>query len=113
MGGTGLSHTHVFRGDNRVFYMPNTSMSHATFDTNDFPEWPNNRPVIQGHDGSIWRCFGDFRDKLLLDLEKRIYNNLKQSYDENIIDIADFIPTRFRNTEISRYQIAKIISLQK
>ena len=110
MGGTGLSHTHVFRGDNRVFYMPNTSMSHATFDTNDFPEWPNNRPVIQGHDGSIWRCFGDFRDKLLLDLEKRIYNNLKQSYDENIIDIADFIPTRFRNTEISRYQIAKIIT---
>ena len=41
----------------------------------------------------IWRCFGDFRDKLLLEYEKRIYNNLKISYDENVIDLADFIET--------------------
>ena len=109
-GGTGLAHTHKFKGDNRVFYMPNTSMSHATFDTNDFPEWPSNRAVIQGHDGSIWRCFGDFRDKLLLDLEKRIYNNLKQEYAENIVDIADFVPSKTRGTDISRYQIAKTIT---
>ena len=33
--------------------------------------------VIQGHDGSKVTAFKDFRDNLLLDLEKRIYNNLK------------------------------------
>ena len=33
--------------------------------------------VIQGHDGSITPAFGDFRDDLLLEFEKRIYNNIK------------------------------------
>ena len=56
--------------------------------------------MIQGHDGSLWRCFGDFRDNLLLDLEKRIYNNLKQQYNENILDIADFIPSQNRSNRI-------------
>ena len=54
--------------------------------------------------------FRDFRDKLLLDLEKRIYNNPKQEYAENIVDIADFVPSKTRGTGISRYQIAKTIT---
>ena len=45
-GGTGLAHTHKFKGDNRVFYMPNSSMSHATFDTMTFQNGPSNRAVI-------------------------------------------------------------------
>lgn len=45
------------------------------------------RLVIQGHDGSITAAFDDFRDDLLLELEYRIYNNIKQEYDENIFDI--------------------------
>jgi hypothetical protein len=48
------------------------------------------KEVIQGHDGSITLAFGDYRDDLLLELELRIYNNIKQEYDENVFDI-DFI----------------------
>ena len=44
------------------------------------------RDVIQGHDGSITAAFGDFRDDLLLELEYRIYNNIKQEYNENIFN---------------------------
>ena len=33
--------------------------------------------VIQGHDGSITVAYNDFRDDLILELEKRIYNNIK------------------------------------
>jgi hypothetical protein len=35
--------------------------------------------VIQGHDGSITPAFGDYRDDLLLELEQRIYNNIKMN----------------------------------
>ena len=35
--------------------------------------------MIQGHDGSLWRCFGDFRDNLLLDLEKEFTTILSNS----------------------------------
>ena len=68
-GGTGIAHTHTFAGDNRLWFMPNSSMNHADNDSNLFEEWPAARPVIQGHDGSIWRCYGDYRDNLILDLE--------------------------------------------
>ena len=84
-GGSGKAHTHIFAGTNKVFYMPDSKMNHATNDSQLHEEYPNAYPVLQGHDGSLWRCFGDFRDNLLLDIEKRIYNNLKLPYDENIV----------------------------
>ena len=108
-GGSGLAHTHVFAGDNRLWYMPTSKMSHATVDNREITEWPGSKPVIQGHDGSIWKCFGDFRDNLLLDLEKRIYNNLKLSYDENIIDIQDFLNTKASPSVYDRYKTAKLM----
>ena len=49
------------------------------------------REVIQGHDGSITAAYGDFRDDLLLELEYRIYNNIKQEYDVNIFDIDSIL----------------------
>lgn len=48
--------------------------------------------VIQGHDGSLTIGFDDYRDELLLELEKRIYNNVKVKYDRSIFNIHDFIP---------------------
>ena len=33
--------------------------------------------MIQGHDGSLTKSYGDYRDNLLLELEQRIYNNIK------------------------------------
>ena len=65
--------------------------------------------VIQGHDGSITRAYGDYRDDLLLEFEKRIYNNLKVSYDETVIDINDFVPGANRNTSISKAQIDTVM----
>ena len=108
-GGTGLAHTHIFAGDNRIFFMPTSSMNHATNDERDLPEWPGSQPVLQGHDGSIWRCFGDYRDRVLLDLEKRIYNNIKINYDENIIDIKDFVDSKSNQTAYKRYATADIM----
>ena len=106
-GGSGLAHVHIFAGSNTLFYMPSGTMNHATNDTQLIDEYPNARAMLQGHDGSLWRCFGDFRDNLLLDIEKRIYNNLKQPYDENILDIVDYIPSKKRVTGFTRKQISK------
>ncbi len=54
------------------------------------------REVIQGHDGSITFCYGDYRDDLLLELEYRIYNNIKRKYDENLFDIDQLISGYYR-----------------
>jgi hypothetical protein len=54
--------------------------------------------VIRGHDGSITPAFGDFRDDYLLELELRIYNNIKVDYSKNVISISDVVPGKFRTT---------------
>ena len=108
-GGTGLAHTHIFAGDNKIWFMPSNSMNHATNDPNEFEEWPSAQPVIQGHDGSIWRCYGDYRDELLLDLEKRIFNNIKIEYDESIINIQDFLNTKSQPTAFDRFKTADVM----
>lgn len=61
--------------------------------------------VIQGHDGSITIAYGDYRDDLILELEKRIYNNLKVSYDADLFDIYDYVPSDYRNTGLSKTQL--------
>ena len=61
--------------------------------------------VIQGHDGSIVKAFGDYRDDLILELERRIFNNIKVNYDTRIIDIHEFLGGEFRNTRISKSSI--------
>jgi len=61
--------------------------------------------VIQGHDGSIMIAFGDFRDDLILELEKRIFNNIKVRYDTDLFNLFDFIPSEGRNTVLTKEQI--------
>ena len=63
------------------------------------------RKVIQGHDGSKILAFNDYRDDLILELEKRIYNNIKISYDSNIVNIHDFIGGEDRNTGVYKKDI--------
>lgn len=60
--------------------------------------YQTNKTVVQGHDGSIVVGFDDYRDDLLLELEKRIYNNIKVKYDSDILDVNDFVPSYNRNT---------------
>lgn len=65
--------------------------------------------VIQGHDGSITVAYGDYRDDILLEFEKRIYNNLKVNYRPELFDINMSIPGLFRNIGYSREQINNIL----
>ena len=61
--------------------------------------------VIQGHDGSIIVAFNDYRDELILELERRIYNNLKVKYDPVLFDVHNFKGGEFRRTEFTKLQI--------
>ena len=63
--------------------------------------------VIEGHDGSIIKSYGDYRDNLLLELETRIFNNIKISYDSDLFDINNYVGGEFRNTQFSRQEINK------
>ena len=67
------------------------------------------KTVIKGHDGSVIIGFDDFRDDLLLELEKRIHNNIKCAYDPKIFDIYDYIPGEFRDTGITRDQLENVM----
>ena len=61
--------------------------------------------IIQGHDGSKTVAYNDYRDDLLLDLEKRIFNNIKAKYDTTRLDINDFVPGNDRNTKFTSVQV--------
>ena len=65
--------------------------------------------VIQGHDGSITPCFGDFRDGLLLELETRIFNNIKRD-NSNYFDINEFIPGQFRSVDYSLDEFNNVLA---
>ena len=65
--------------------------------------------VIQGHDGSITIAFGDIRDDVLLEFEKRIYNNIKVQ-STIPLSASDVIPGGFRTTDYADEEIVDILS---
>ena len=64
---------------------------------------------IIGHDGSRVPSFGDARDDLLLEVEKRIYNNIKTVYDKDKLDLHDVLPGQFRTTDYTRQECLQIL----
>ena len=70
----------------------------------------NTTQVLQGHDGSLTPVFGDFRDSLLLELERRIYNNIKTNYDPINFNINDYIPGKFRVLDYSLTEYNTLLS---
>ena len=78
--------------------------------------------VIQGHDGSITIAFDDIRDDVLLEFEKRIYDNIK--VDDNPIPLSTddvnplfypsqttaLLPGFFRKTPYTYQEINQIMS---
>ena len=68
--------------------------------------------VIQGHDGSLTPAYNDYRDDLLLELEKRIYNNIKIAYNPNLIKLTDTFAARYRTTTFTREEVNNILGMQ-
>ena len=69
------------------------------------PQW-----MIQGHDGSHTVLYGDYRDDIILELEKRIYNNIKVEYDTSVFDIYDIIPGYNRSTNYSSSEFNSVLA---
>lgn len=67
--------------------------------------------VIQGHDGSITVAYGDIRDDVLLEFEKRVYNNLKipNRYNPNV-NIDSVMPGQFRTTDYTLAEVNEILA---
>jgi hypothetical protein len=65
--------------------------------------------VIKGHDGSIVKAYGDYRDDVILELERRIYNNIKVAYDKEIFDVDSFIGHKSRDTGFTNEDLDDII----
>jgi len=65
--------------------------------------------VIRKHDGSIIKAYGDERDDLILELEKRIYNNIKVEHDPALLDIHDVSPSAFTSTEYTLQEIDSVM----
>ena len=68
--------------------------------------------VIQGHDGSITVAFGDYRDDALLELERRIYNNIKNIYSTEIFDIDKVFGSRYYTGIYSKQETDRLIARQ-
>jgi hypothetical protein len=67
------------------------------------------RIVIQGHDGSITAAFDDYRDDAILELELRIYNNIKQEYNENIFNIDNVFGGYYGNALYTKPELDAIV----
>lgn len=66
--------------------------------------------VIQGHDGSIMKAYNDYRDDVILELEKRIFNNIKAKYRYDLLDINKLLPGFFRNNLYHLSEINTILA---
>ena len=71
-----------------------------------FASGPKN--VIRGHDGSRLIAYNDYRDTIILELEKRIYNNIKAEYNPELFDINSVLPGAWRDTGYSREDITDL-----
>ena len=68
------------------------------------------KKVIQGHDGSIMLAYNDYRDEIILEYERRVYNNIKVNYNPELVDINKILPGAFRQSEYSPAEINNILS---
>jgi len=65
--------------------------------------------VIQGHDGSIIKTYGDYRDEVILEIEKRIFNNVRVHYDPKIFNIHDILTGYYRRNDFTKAEINNIL----
>ena len=94
-----------FAGLARILYMPQTGSSYGAQDNVEITAYPVGVPFVRGHDGSYVRAYLDYRDELLLDLEKRIFNNIKAEYSVDRLDVNEFLGGDFRTGEFTKTEI--------
>ncbi len=104
-GAGNASKSHTFVGMNKIFYMPTSGATLGGNDDVEVDEYPIGVAFIRGHDGSYIKAYKDFRDELLLELENRIYNNIKAQYSTDRLDINKFIGGEFRTNEFTKNEI--------
>jgi len=68
------------------------------------------RHVIQCHDGSRIAAYNDYRDELILELEKRIYNNIKTEYNEALFDNDLHFGGYYQNAEWKYSEYSPLVS---
>jgi len=69
----------------------------------------NTVSMIRCHDGSVIRAYDDYRDNIILEFEKRIFNNIKTTYNPNIFDIGLVLPGAFRTNKYDISDVNNII----
>ena len=104
-GSGALSKSYTFTGMNKLFYIPVAAATLGGNDDIEVTEYPIGVAFIRGHDGSYIKAYKDFRDELLLELEKRIFNNIKAEYSTDRLDINKFIGGEFRINEFTKTEI--------
>jgi len=98
------------KGSSKVFYAPaNKFVAGSLTPTEEYKEYPIGHAFVTGHDGSFTKCYKDYRDILWLELEKRIYNNIKIDYAKTQINIHDYVGGRFRDTGLTDSDIDRIL----
>ena len=65
--------------------------------------------VIQGHDGSLTVCHNDYRDEIILEFERRIFNNIKCEYSSELFNIFSTMPGAFRDTDYSIEEVTEVL----
>ena len=104
--GTGAaSKSYTFTGMNKLFYIPVAGATLGGSDNIEVTEFPIGVAFIRGHDGSYVKAYKDFRDELLLELEKRIFNNIKAEYSTDRLDVNAYIGGEFRSNEFTQDEI--------
>lgn len=68
--------------------------------------------VIRGHDGSVTVAFNDYRDLLILEFEKRIYNNIKFEYYEPLLDVDRLISGYHASGIFNKTLVDNILELE-
>jgi len=109
LGGNGEVYILKLEGLSRAYYLPMSNKNLAAQDNEVYNELIIGEVIIQGHDNSKITAFKDYRDNLILELEKRIFNNIKINYDADLFDIYKIIPGYNRKTNISRSNIESIM----
>ena len=96
-----------FAGATNLIFAPKNTVVYGARDSIEYSELVIGEALIQGHDGSLIKAYKDFRDNLLIELEKRIFNNIKQEY--GLIDINNFVSGKFRDTGFTLQDIDNTI----